>query len=158
MSNGKGHAINAIALRYSEKFAPSEGTIQAHLNVIEKHGFVWYGKMGKIIGDKAINSLLKNGKPRILLIDSGKTQRYWAVVSDVRKEIPQDGIYPDYYKKDIDNFTIWFKVTEIQPAPSDILSRCTVASSGAILSLASKRSMSSFFMINVEEESICVRK
>ena len=106
----------------------------------------------------AINSLLKNEKPRILLIDSGKTQRYWAVVSDVKKEIPQDGIYPDYYKKDIDNFTIWFKVTEIQPAPSDILSRCTVASSGAILSFASKRSMSSFFMINAEEESICVRK
>lgn len=158
MSDATCKPINAIALRYSEKFAPPEGTIQAHLNVISKHGFVWYGKMGKTIGDKAVNSLLKNGKPRILLIDSGKTQRYWATVTEVKKEIPTDGIYPDYYKKDIDNFTIWFKLAEIQSAPNDILSRCTVASSGAILSLASKYSMSSFFMINVEEENKCERK
>lgn len=116
---------------------------------------MWYGKIGKVIGDKAINALLKNNTPRILLIDSGKTQRYWATVLEVKKEIPKDGIYPDYYNKDIDKLKIWFKITGIQSAPNDILSRCTVASSGAVLSLASKRSMNSFFMIKVEEDNIC---
>ena len=154
MSKKKDGEISAIALRYSEKFAPAQGTIQAHIDVINEHGFVWYGKMGKTISDRAINALLENQKPLILLIDSGKTDRFWATITEIKKRIPEDRCYPEYYKENIDKFTVWFKIIKIRKAPNDILSNCTVASSGAVLSEASKRSMSPFFMIKVEEKYI----
>lgn len=74
MNDKQGNPVNAIALRYSEKSAPSEGTIKAHIDVLKKNGYVWYGKIGKIIGDKTITTLLNNETPRILLIDSGKNR------------------------------------------------------------------------------------
>ena len=141
---------DAIALRYSEKFAPPEGTIATHLNILKTHGFVWYGKIGKTISNKVIADLLNKGETRLLLIDSGKTDRYWADVVSIVKEKP-DGYYPDYYSRFVDDIKTWFKITGISKASNDVLSHCTVTSSGALLTTASKHSMSPFFIINVED-------
>lgn len=154
MNDKQDSIVNAIALRYSEKFAPPEGTIQAHIEVLQKNGYVWYGKIGKTIGDKAVRTLLSNETPRILLIDSGKTDRYWAKITEVKKEMPECKTFPKYYEQNLENFKIWFKIIDIQKAQSDVLAHCIVASSGAVLSIASKQSMSPFFMINVEEQYI----
>lgn len=68
------------ALRFADTFAPSEGTIQAHQNMIDKQGFVWYGKLGAAVSSKVANLIMENENPRILLIHSGKTGRYWAYI------------------------------------------------------------------------------
>lgn len=142
----------SIALRFAEKFAPQEGTIEAHKKIIEEKGFVWYGKLGTSVSDNNIHLIMEEKNPRILLIHSGSTKRYWAYIKDIKKERPDYSEFPDYYHETSDRFHTWFKVISIVEAPRNVMSQCNVASSGQVLSLASKHSMSPYFFIRVQEE------
>lgn len=141
--------MKTVALRYSDNFAPAEGTIQAHEKIIRTKGYVWYGKLGLPLSMKAINIIMNNSDPTILLIHSGKTARYWAHVIEVCKDIPEIDAIPEYYRNNANRFRTWFKSTCIEKAPKDVLSKCNVISSGATLREASKYSMSPFFIIEV---------
>ena len=70
--------MKTIALRFGEHFSPDCGTIAAHQAVIDKYGYVWYGKMGAPVSSKAQSAVMNNEPPRILLIRSGRAERYWA--------------------------------------------------------------------------------
>lgn len=140
--------MKTIALRYSENFAPDEGTISAHQEIIESNGYVWYGKLGTKISTEAKNSILTEDNPKILLIHSGKKDRYWAYVKEILFECPEDiENIPSYYRDDRIKFKTWFKVTHFEKASNDVLSKCIVASSKQPLSLVSKHSMSPYFKI-----------
>lgn len=52
--------MKSIALRFSEKFAPSEGTIAAHNTLIDDIGHVWYVKLGSALSDKTVGLLMRN--------------------------------------------------------------------------------------------------
>ena len=143
--------MNTIALRFAENFAPEEGTIKAHEKLIEKYGFVWYGKRGTPISKEMKDVLLSTDAPKILLIQSGKTKRYWAHIEDVQNEKPPCQYIPEYYRNRNDKFGSWFKVIRFEEAPKDIMAKCKVTSSGAQLSIASKQSMSPYFKITVNE-------
>lgn len=145
--------MRTVALRFADKIAPEEGTIKAHEAIIEANGFVWYGKLGLPLSQKAISYIKENDNPKILLIHSGKAARYWAYVSDVIRSCPEiDGI-PHYYRDIRDKFKTWFKVTRIEEAPRDIMGNCRVISSGAPLGEVSKHSMSPYFIIECEGEA-----
>ena len=58
--------MNTIALRFGELFSPKCGTIAAHQAIIDKIGYVWYGKMGSAVSDKVISKILKSNHPQIL--------------------------------------------------------------------------------------------
>ena len=60
--------MRTIALRFSNNFAPDEGTIRAHEAVVSERGYVWYGKLGSRISNQAKNAILSNEIPIILLI------------------------------------------------------------------------------------------
>lgn len=141
-----------VALRFADTFAPTEGTIQAHLDLINEKGFVWYGKLGAAVSRKVSDTILLNEIPRILLIHSGKLGRYWAYIEKIQYEIPPKREIPAYYRDNAGVFKTWFKVTRIEEAPKGILGMCTVASSNRPLSEVSKSSMSPYFIIKVEEE------
>lgn len=141
-----------IALRFADTFAPVEGTIQAHQNLINELGYVWYGKLGSAVSRKAANKILSNEAPRILLIHSGKAGRYWAYISRIQYYIPPKQEIPPYYRENASSFKTWFKVTKIKEASKEILKSCTVASSARSLSEVSRSSMSPYFIINVEAE------
>ena len=144
--------MKTVALRFSDRFAPDEGTIKAHERLIKQNGYVWYGKLGLPLSQRAINFIKENNDAKILLIHSGKAARYWAHITEVLKNEPElDGI-PYYYRENRDKFKTWFKVTEFEEAPKNIMSRCKVLSSGANLGEASRQSMSPYFIIEVEEE------
>ena len=49
--------MKTIALRFAEYFAPPEGTIKAHEEVISKVGYVWYGKMGNAVSETILKEL-----------------------------------------------------------------------------------------------------
>ena len=87
-----------VALRFADTFAPSEGTIQAHQNMIDKQGFVWYGKLGAAVSSKVANLIMENENPRILLIHSGKAGRYWAYIKKIQYDIPTKSEIPEYYR------------------------------------------------------------
>jgi len=106
--------LRTIALRFGETFAPEYGTIEAHQQLINSNGFVWYGKMGSAVSDKVIADILKNENPKILLIRSGKAERYRAYVSEIKHEVPDRKFIPAYYAEQAGIFKTWFKVTAIK--------------------------------------------
>ena len=143
--------MRTIALRFSNNFAPTEGTIRAHEAMIEKNGFVWYGKLGGNISAKVKGEILTNPDPMILLIHSGAFGRYWAHIDTIQNETPPVDDIPAYYRDRAEDFATWFKVLRFEEAPRNILSQCFVASSGASLSMASRHSMNPYFIIDYIE-------
>lgn len=143
--------MKTVALRFADNFAPDEGTIAAHEEIIESNGYVWYGKLGSAVSKKVIDEILQNNHPKILLIHSGKTGRYWAHIDKIQHEIPDRKFIPKYYRENAGNFKTWFKVVRFEAAPSNVLSKCKVASSQRPLSEVSKSSMSPYFIIEVEK-------
>lgn len=143
--------MKTIALRFSDNFAPPEGTIGAHMACIESKGYVWYGKLGSTVSDKVCKQLIENENPRILLIHSGKSARYWAYIDKVSKEIPILEDIPEYYREQAGIFHTWFRVKRIVEAEKGVMSVCKVVSSGALLSMTSRSSMSPYFIIEYAE-------
>ncbi len=143
--------MKTIALRFSDGFAPPDGTIAEHRKMIAENGFVWFGKLGARVSKAAVSSIFQNEIPQILLIHSGKTKRYWAVVQKVEYAIPPLNRIPSYYRNEADRFGTWFKISEINEASKDVLSRYIVSSSRRSLGEVSKWSMSPYFIIESEE-------
>lgn len=144
--------MRTIALRFSNNFAPTEGTIRAHDAMITKNGYVWYGKLGSKVSAKVKEEILSNTDPMILLIHSGSFGRYWAHIDTIQNETPPVGKIPEYYRNRAEDFATWFKVLRFEEAPRNILSHCFVASSGAPLTTASRHSMNPYFIIDYIDE------
>lgn len=144
--------MKTISLRYAENFAPECGTIQAHQDMIEKNGYVWYGKMSSPFSNKVITEVLNNEKPKVLLIRSGGKERYWAYIDKIQKETPPLDEIPEYYRNFAETrFKSWLRVIRFEKAPKDIMSYCYVVSSGSSLSTASKHSLNPYAFIEVKE-------
>ena len=122
--------------------------------IIKENGYAWYGKLGAAISDKSISNIMKNETPRILLIQSGKANRYWAYVKEIKKEEPIKREIPEYYRDISGKFNSWFKVVKFEHADSKVMSQCIVSSSKDILSNVSKHSMSPYFIIEYTDESV----
>lgn len=146
--------MKTISLRFAENFSPPCGTIKAHQEMIDEIGFVWFGKLGNKISKKAANEILKSKEPKILLIRSSSTERYWALIDQISFETPDLENIPAYYRNIADRFKTWFRVIGIEKAEKDIMSKFIVSSSKEPLSYASKHSMSPYFIIesNFKEE------
>lgn len=142
--------MKSIALRFSENFSPEDGTIAEHQKIIEKKGYVFYGKMGSSVSKKNRELVLAEKQPKILLIHSGGVKRYWAYIDEISDTRPSFDEFPEYYHGIADKFKTWFRVIRFEEAPRNVLALCTVASSGALLGEASRHSMSPYFVINVE--------
>jgi len=143
--------MKTIALRFGEQYAPPCGTIKAHQEIIDKLGYVWYGKFGIKVSSSICDEILKNEKPRILLINSGRAERYWAYIEMISNECPQEGTSPGYYGNRYDRIKTWFKISRFERAQNDVMGKCIVTSSGSTLSEASRHSMSPYFIISYIE-------
>ena len=145
--------MKTIALRFSDNYAPEEGMIYLHQELIDKYGYVWYGKFGNRISREIINNLLKTDDPKILLIKSGSIERYWLHFSSYQEDMPELDKIPQYYRENCEGIRCWFKVTKFEKTERDILSKCFVLSSGDCLSNASKHSMNPYFKIEYRGEN-----
>lgn len=146
--------MKTIALRFGEHFSPDCGTIAAHQELIDRLGYVWYGKMGNRVATSIVEELIEQEDTKILLISSGKSGRYWAHVSEITKETPPVEGIPEYYRDLTTKFKTWFKITEFESAPKDIMSKCFVTSSGNLLSEVSRHSMSPYFIIEYKGNEV----
>ena len=140
-----------VALRYAEKFAPEGGTVKAHQAVIDDKGYVWYGKIGQPLSKQTCSIVMENENPKIMLIHSGGTNRFWAYVDKIDNVCPVAGEYPEYYKELTCEMKTWFRITKFEDAPKNVMSTCKVKSSGASLSEVSRSSMSPFFVIECDD-------
>ena len=140
-----------IALRFAENFAPQMGTINAHQQIINQQGFVWYGKLGSAVSAKNRGIILSQENPRILLIHSGSIERYWAYIDDIKSERPANEEFPEYYRDMASKIKTWFRIIRFEPAEKYVISKCTVVSSGSSLSEASRASMNPYFFVKYTE-------
>ena len=143
--------MKTAALRFAENFAPECGTIAAHKQVLDNLGSVWYGKLGNPMSKAVCDTILGSDDPKILLIHSGHDDRWWLHVDAISRELPPYGSYPEYYGEMAEKMGCWLHVRRFEKADSKVISRCVVASSGKPLSLASRRSMSPYFIIDYQE-------
>ena len=143
--------MKTISLRYTDKFAPKNGTIDAHQRLIDKNGYVWYGKLGTPIVKNVADMIMSNEEPRFLLIHSGSTERYWVYIDAISKVCPELSAFPEYYHDIADKCKTWFRVIRIENAENNVMSRCKVVSSGASLTEASRHSMSPYFIIDYDK-------
>ncbi len=139
--------MKTIALRFSDNFAPKSGTIAEHEKVLAEKGFVWYGKLGNRISPKILSSILTNGPTKILMIKAGSPERYWATLEEYSYE--KQNIHPEYYGQEVVNMNTWLKITKFEQAEVDILKRCIIPSTGNRLSDIYKKTMGSYFNIEV---------
>lgn len=144
--------MKTLSLRFADNFAPACGTIQAHQEIIDKYGYVWYGKLGNPVSGSYINDIvLKQSNPKLLLIQSGQAARYWAYIEMYSRETPDIEKIPSYYRNEVKRFKAWFKITRFEVAEKDVMSKCTVISSGSLLTFASMHSMNPCFKIDYRE-------
>ncbi len=145
--------MKTIALRFSDSYAPEEGMLYHHKNLIEKYGYVWYGKFGSKVSKEIIEEQLKTEDPRFLLIKSGTPERYWVHFEQfLQDDTPEMKYIPEYYRNDTDKVGSWFKVKRFEKAEGNVMSKCIVLSSGEILSNAS-RCMNPYFKIEYRGEN-----
>lgn len=145
--------MKTIALRFGEHFSPKCGTIAAHQEIIDQFTYVWYGKMGNPVAMRVIEELRQQEDMKILLINSGKADRYWAYVADISRETPPLEYIPTYYRNSAEKFRTWFKVIRFEQASKDVMSKCYVSSSNRPLNEVSKKSMSPYYIIEYAEEN-----
>lgn len=138
--------LRIFAVRFHDGFAPACGTVKAHIDVIEKYGYVWFGKIGQGASEKTIKECLQQGMDRILLIDSGRVSRWWAYIDQIQNSKPEESFIPEYYRDKTDKIKTWFRIFRFEAAPRNILSKYKVASSGKLMSHSS-RCPSSLFII-----------
>lgn len=143
--------MRTIALRFADNIAPSDGTIVEHEKVIDKLGYVWYGKFGTRVSDKNKSVVLSPESKRVLLIHSGTSKRYWLYIEDISYETPELTAIPEYYRGIAGTIKTWFKVIKIERAEKGVMAKCTIASSGRPLSAVSRHSMSPYFIIDYDE-------
>lgn len=143
--------METVALRFSDNYAPKEGMIFHHQKIIDKCGYVWYGKFGNRISKDLISKQLETNDPKFLLIKSGAIDRYWVHFDRFQEAQPEFDKIPEYYRKNSSDIKCWFRIKYFEKADKDILSKCYVLSSGDTLSNASKHSMNPYFKIRYEE-------
>ena len=63
--------MKGVAFRFFEKFAPEDGTIAEHQKIINRLGYVYYGKMGNPVSDKNIHMLMEQDEIKQYLLKKG---------------------------------------------------------------------------------------
>lgn len=140
--------MKTIALRFADNYAPEEGTIKLHQEIINNNGYVWYGKFGNTLSQKNIDLLMSQPNKKILLIKSGFPDRYWASFEEINRDKPLDiDNIPEYYRNNTDKIKCWFKITKFERAENNVMSKFIISSSKMPLSEASKHSLNPYFVI-----------
>ena len=112
-----------LVLRYRDLVTPPDDTINLHQEVINEHGYVywgWWAKAGErcpsIFSD--LQEELASEPQNIFLFDSGQNKLYEAKFTELEynnrtngMECPEKDKTPDYYRDR--SFKAWFRFTEI---------------------------------------------
>lgn len=148
---------NHICIRYSD--LKSIDCATEHKNVIDKKGYVWFGKIGSKPRRDILDTILEEKTNYIIL--KSKKDCYICTFEKYTEQIPEDKNYPKYYDEsfNLENFTIWFKLTSmIKVEDQDILSNIIVKSSKNPLINACNKSMASHFFTSNRKEIILEKK
>ena len=137
-----------LVLRFSDSFAPKDGTLAEHLSIIRQKGYVLWGKKGPRISEPVVKKIMAQDDPKVILV-KGK-ERYWAKIEDIYQGCPQKSFVPEYYRSDVVFYGSFLKVTKIERADENILDNCYVCTTGRRMSDIINKAMASYFIVEVK--------
>lgn len=148
---------NLIVVRYSNKY--ESDCIQKHQEVINKEGFVWFGKCGNVIRKVNAENILSQDNPKIILYSRAGT--YICELKDISYETQTKNI-PNYYKRLIDSkdecgyelfkpsmYYALYSIKEINP---DLLKKFVILKSGKNLYEIINKTMTTQMIIKSESD------
>ena len=144
--------MKTIAIRFSDNFAPKDGTIDAHEKIIKTYGHVWFGKIGnRKISKKVIDEIFSKGPATILMIKTQSKIHYLAKVEAIFESCPEPQLIPEYYRNMRNDCANWFKITEFRPVSEEELKHFYTSSGNTIFDIF-KKSMGSYFIVERKGE------
>lgn len=86
---------------------------------------MWYGKLGTLVAAARVALVLGQDAPRILLVHSGRADRWRAHIDAISRMAPDSG-YPAYHGSGASKVRCWPRVTVIEPTGRGVISpsRC----------------------------------
>jgi hypothetical protein len=156
-----------LLMRFSDKLGAIENTIQAHTEVIKKKGSVWFGKIGKTLGNERVERINQQCADGVvthlyLVQKSSKVyQVFRGTIAHVSKDLTKEekALLPQYY--DVNDLTrymkLWVKLTNLQQASLAELSFLRVATSGGDMRETLRTSMAAIFAVKKRSSGGSVR-
>ncbi|SEM42781.1 hypothetical protein SAMN04487770_13843 [Butyrivibrio sp. ob235] len=137
-----------LVIRYSTK--AQTDLIEKHKEVIKQYGYCWFGKMGTVLSEKLIKTILGEEQPALVLYKKEKS--YLCNISEVIQNCP-DRAYPHYYDELLQKPSTYIKINIIDEIEDDFIRNSIVVSTqNYVLDTMSHSSLS--FLIAEYHESI----
>jgi hypothetical protein len=144
-----------LLLRYSDKYRGVE-TIKAHQDLIDLHGSVWLGKIGRPLSNANIRSLnqqIADGIPTYLYltkrVGAGDYECHSGLMQELTTSSPNKELIPKYYEENNIPWMVklWVKFSELKVIKKSELAEFKIASTGKGAVETFQKSVISLFMV-----------
>jgi hypothetical protein len=146
-----------LVVRFSDTMFSVGDVVAEHNDLVDKHGAVWFGKMGTPVFPARINLLnkqLEQGIPTFLYLVKGnrkKSTAYCANLLFVTRDLPKEkALIPAYYKKKklIEFMKVWMKIGKIEQIGMDDMSKLKTINSIYPIAETLVKSSSGYFLVH----------
>lgn len=91
-------AVNTKMLLFRFNNFGKNSFISAHMEILQKFGYVWMLKLGRRSNIEKLKEIKENGGWLVLRSPKADgSMSYIAKFSDISEKEPKDGVYPNYY-------------------------------------------------------------
>lgn len=138
-------------MRYRDLLGPEGGVISAHGAVLDRRGYVWFGKMGHRVSSDRVRDLraqiARDGRAFLILAKASRSAvvLHRCEVDEIQVQAPDEpGTTPAYYSQLKTTPSTWFRIRGIRSLDASAADALTVASSGKPLFRALTKGMSPY--------------
>lgn len=128
--------------------------IERHKEVIDKNGYCWFGKIGKMPGESKVKEILEQEVSQIVLYSQGKA--YICDIDSYKISKP-NACYPSYYESYLFSRNIvpsmYFRLLSMKKLDTEELAKCVISKSGRNVLETLSRSMNSFFYAELPDKN-----
>ena len=152
-----------LVIRFSDTMFGVGDVVEKHNDVVDRHGAVWLGKLGRTLALPRIEMLNKQitlNIPTFLYLVKGnrrKSTPYKATIISISRDFPkkEKALIPPYYaeKKLLKFMNAWFKIGHIEQVEMSDLKNLKTINSIFPLEETLQRSSSGYFLLH-ESKSI----
>ena len=152
-----------LVIRFSDTMFGVGDVVSLHNEVVDKHGAVWFGKLGGTLSQSRIdwlNKQIEEKVPTFLYLVKGnrrKSTPYKAKILAVSRDFPkkEKALIPPYYaeKKLLKYMNVWVKVGHIEQMQMSDLKNLKTINSIFPIEETLVRSSSGYFLVH-ESKSI----
>jgi hypothetical protein len=147
-----------LVVRFSDNLFGISDVIAKHNDVVAKHGYVWFGKMGSTLSLSRIDMLnqqVSKGITTYVYLVKGNRKKstvYRANLLFITRELApkENKITPKYYSENnlVQYMKVWLKIDEIEPIEMSALSNLKTLSSINSIQETLVRSSSGYFLVH----------